>query len=195
MPDSVVPTKTRKKPDEYFTQSEIDSLMEHLDNLMVPTLCKAFLRDRDKLLISLLWNTGLRISDALNIKLDNIDLKNESLTFQIRKRSKVIDRSISLDRALLYEIIKYRDTWRISSLLFDMSRDNFDKRLKGYCEGIGIKPKSAQKLRKGMAMRLHGKVPKEIIAYRLGRSGIQTGDEAYTKITPEIEKRFLKEVK
>ncbi len=41
----------------------------------------------------------------------------------------------------------------------------------------------------------HGKVPKEIIAYRLGRSGIQTGDEAYTKITPEIEKRFLKEVK
>ncbi len=195
MPNTVMSAKTRKKPDEYFTQSEIDSLMEYLDNLMVPTLCKAFLRDRDKLLISLLWNTGLRISDALSLKLDNIDFKNESLTFQIRKRSKVVDHTISLGKALLYEIIKYRDTWRISNLLFDMSRDNFDKKLKGYCECTGIKPKSAQKLRKGMAMRLLGKVPKEIIAYRLGRSGIQTGDEAYAKVTPEVEKRFLKEVK
>lgn len=188
-------TEILKKPAEYFTQSEIDSLINYLDSLKLPTLCKAFLRDRDKLLILFLWNTGLRISDALSVKLDNIDFKNETLTFPIKSQSQKADRTISLDKALLYEIIKYRDTWRISSLLFDMSRDNFDKKLKGYCEAVGIKPKSAHKLRNGLKMKLLGKIPIEVIAYRLGHSNTKTTGEPYSDVTPELEKRFMKDVK
>lgn len=195
MDGTKISTKKRKKPVEYFTQSEIDSLIEYLDKFTVPTLCKAFLRDRDKLLILFLWSTGLRISDALGIRLDNIDFKKESLTFKIRRRSQKVDHIISLDKELLYEIVKYRDTWRITNLLFDMSRDNFDKKLKGYCDAIGIKPRSSQKLRKGMAMKLFGKVPIEVISYRLGHSNTQTAEESRSKVTLEIEKRFLKDIK
>jgi integrase len=45
--------------------------------------------ERDKLLMEWLFNTGMRISDALAIKYRDIDMQKEEVSFIVNKRSRL----------------------------------------------------------------------------------------------------------
>jgi site-specific recombinase XerD len=90
-----------------------------------------WLRDRDKLLLSMMWVTGARVSDVLAMKEENIKFGEKSITFLVKKR-KVRDKklnyvgefwhTITIDMNTLSEIMNYLHTWKIHGYLFPAHR-------------------------------------------------------------------------
>ena len=151
--------------------------------------------ERDKLLVEWLFNTGMRISDALSIKYRDIDMKNETVTFIVKKRSKnhPYVHTISLDKAILFEVQRYKEMLCLlpDSLLFDITRGTFDMNLKAYCELAGIQKYSAHKFRHGCAMKdLTSGQPDFVTAFRLAHSNTGVTNSTYRRMTAEIEREF-----
>lgn len=89
----------------------------------------ALMCDRDKLLLSMMWATGARITDVLWMSSELIDFKNQTIKFLVRKRTDIkrADRqfwhTVTLDMQTLSEIMDYTQTWRVRGYLFRSYRD------------------------------------------------------------------------
>ncbi len=79
------------EPSELIKPEEVETLISHCKN------------DRDKTLIALLYETGLRISEALNIKLKDVEIKETHINIYIRN-SKTAKRNVTLVNSQPYLI-------------------------------------------------------------------------------------------
>ena len=157
---------------------------------------------RDTLLIRWLWHTGMRVSDALNIKLNNINNEAETVHFIVSKRSreKPFLHEIMLSKAMMFEVMKYRDRWQIviekfGGRLFPITRQNANKRLKTYRLLANLPSVSAHKFRHGCAMNLLNQgVPPVEIAFRLAHSSTQVTESVYARMNIGIERKMLEDV-
>jgi integrase len=89
-----------------------------------------WIRDRDNLLISVLWASGARISDALGMSKDKISFVDHSITFLVHKRKskkKNTDgefwHTITIDGVTISEIADYVNKWDMKRLLFPASME------------------------------------------------------------------------
>lgn len=151
--------------------------------------------ERDKLLVEWLFNTGMRISDALSIKYQDIDMRHETVTFIVKKRSRKTPfiHTISLDKAILFEVQRYKEMFCINPdfLLFPITRGTFDMNLKAYCQIAGIRKYSAHKFRHGCAMKdLTNGQPDFVTAFRLAHSNTGVTNSTYRRMTADIERTF-----
>lgn len=166
----------------------------------------AWIRDRDKLLIQMLWATGARISDALNMNTSAINFKENTITFLVRKRRSKKAKTggefwhtISLDLKTLSEIMGYIQTWSIKGLLFPapsrekpLSRKLANKRLNELAALAHIRPIHPHMFRHGLAMHLQSQgVPVEVIAYRLAHSSTAITLQTYARMNAEQERAIL----
>lgn len=158
-----------------------------------------YIAARDTLLIKWLWHTGMRVSDALAIRFDDINTNTETVRFIVSKRSRKTPyiHEITLSKAMMFEIMKYRDRWQIvlnefGGRLFPITRQNVNKRLQKYRVLARIPSVSAHKFRHGCAMNLLNQgVPSVEIAFRLAHSSTQVTESVYARMNTDIERKML----
>jgi integrase len=151
--------------------------------------------ERDKLLIEWLFNTGMRISDALAIKYRDINMQKEEVTFIVNKRSRINPflHTISLDKSILFEVNRFKDMFLLKpeDRIFKISRSTFDDNLAKYCELAGLQKYSAHKFRHGCAMKdLREGQPDFVTAYRLAHSNTSVTNSVYRRMDQNIERAF-----
>lgn len=191
---------------DYITYDEFKLLLNAVDaklkNSKRPNgLRNQYVRDRNELLLMIMWNTGARISDVLGIKTTDIDNDKMTLTYHIKKKQSNIH-TISLDNSIMYQAINYIHKWKIEGYLFKsgsssktIRREQVHNLLREYSEIAMIRPVHAHLFRHGIAMYLLKKgVPMEMIAYRLGHSNVQTTAKFYARIDHDVERGFIEQV-
>ncbi len=214
-----------KPPVKYLTEEEKDLLKSAVDKWSQQSTLKKlkkniqFISARDKLFIEWVWNTGMRVSDALSIKFSDIDQQREQVSFIIKKRSK--DRpfyhTITLDKSILFEVQRFKEMFVLKSedLMFGITRQTMDANINryGYLAGFPLREKivkvrkdsketeiaysycNIHMLRHGRAMKdLTEGLPDFITAYRLGHSNTTVTNSIYRRVNVDVERAFRKKV-
>lgn len=73
--------KTETRMIDYLVKEEVDSILEVCD-------LSCWLGRRDRLMISILYNTGVRVSELVSIKIKDIILNKNGINPRNRKRPK-----------------------------------------------------------------------------------------------------------
>ncbi len=162
---------------KYLTQDEINLFLDSLSG-------DKALDYRNKAMFELLYATGMRVSELINLKVSNINL-NEGFVLVFGKGSKERIVPIS-NQSLLYckeYLNKYRpflmkedtDVLFLNTRGNKLSRQGVYKLLKQKCEEVGIYDVSPHKLRHSIATHLlNGGANMKIIQEILGHSDIST---------------------
>jgi integrase/recombinase XerD len=171
-----------------LNEIENNEYHKYLNKKIVP-----YLKDRDKLLIEMMWELGGRISDIINLKTDNVDFNRKMITLTVKKRHGFIN-NIPVSDSLLLDISNFMRKYDIKGKFFHFTRQRAWEIVKGYGNKIGLNL-HPHMFRHGLAIYLlqHG-VSDKIIARRLGHSNALTTIKYYMVITPEIERDALKGV-
>jgi len=101
--------KVGKKLPSVLTKPEVKRIIDAASNI------------RDKLIVQIMYSCGLRVSEATNLKLEDLDL--EDLTGTIRNGKGNKDRRIQLNSILVETIRKYLKTKEMHSI-FLFSKSN-----------------------------------------------------------------------
>lgn len=173
----ILPKLPQKLPN-YLTEDEINKLLNI--NLVTPY------DYRNKAMLELLYATGLRISELVNLKINDVDLENCFVrVFGKGKKERIVPIGDVAIKYLTIYISRYRDIIlkdQISDYLFisnslkNISRQGFFKLLKKECERCGIeKNVSPHVLRHSFATHMlsHG-ADLRVIQELLGHEDIST---------------------
>ena len=173
----ILPKLPQKLPN-YLTEEEINKLLDI--NLVTPY------DYRNKAMLELLYATGLRISELVNLKITDIDLHNCFVrVFGKGKKERIVPIGDVAIKYLTIYVDRYRDVIlkdKISDYLFisnglkNISRQGFFKILKKECQRCGIeKNVSPHVLRHSFAthMLAHG-ADLRVIQELLGHEDIST---------------------
>ena len=180
--------KLRKKLPTVLSKEEVEKLLD-----IDLTDCYSY---RNKAMLELLYSTGLRVSELVNLELNNIDLENCTLK-TIGKGNK--ERIIPISDYALYYIEKYINEYRgsmlkkgVNNYVFInnhgnvMTRQGFFKIIKKLANEKGIKtPISPHTLRHSFATHLldYG-ADLRSIQEMLGHSNLST-TQIYTHVSSE----------
>ena len=180
----IKPRVNKNKLPEYLTREEVFKLIEVL---------RTRIRNDDAwLLVWLMWDTGLRISSALSLRVANIDF-NERLIRVIVKGGKAL--VIPFSRDLGKEIDIYIRVKGLSrhDYLFEKSRRNYFGIIKKYSLKYLGKSVYPHMIRHSFAVYLLKRgVPLNVIQRLLGHSDVRT-TTIYTSLVPvEIIKYWRK---
>ena len=179
--------KPYEKPPKFLTESEYSQLYNHL-------LTNGKNRKRNALLLHFLWFTGLRISDALSVKLKDVDFEKGILKVYIRKSRMKDTKELSND--LLLELLRYRDNQELSpdEKIFNVGRtDAFYIIRNAGLKSLG-REISPHTLRHSTAMFL-GQAMKDprIVQRYLNHKDIRTTVAIYAGITDEQLKGAIRD--
>lgn len=173
----------------YLSAPEVNAMLE---------VCKD--SKRNHLLINLLWQTGCRISEALKVTRNDVDLYNLSikvLTEKKRsKKGKPAYRVIPITAELSNELASYALTENISERFFDITRQRAFQIIKSIANKVGItKPVHPHTLRHSFAVHCISQgVPLPVLKDLLGHSSVLT-TMVYLKIVQQDARQFLSGVK
>lgn len=201
-----------KKPVEYLTREELDTLKRACQmtyERSKKTENNEWIRDRDSVLLSLMWVTGGRISDCLTFSDKNLNIKDRTLTFIVKKRKntenkhgnpKPFEHTITLDNETLFEIMEYTRKWEMKGLLFparreskkQLTRQAINKKLREYTDLMGIRRINPHMFRHGLAMFLQAQgLPIEAISFRLAHSSTLITLQIYARMSASQERSII----
>lgn len=165
-----------------------------------------WIRDRDKLLFTILWTTGARISDVLAMSSEKIDFRERSITFLVKKRKDHSRKdsqfwhTVTLDMETLTEVMDYLQTWSMKGLLFPshkhaqkpLTRQAISLKLNSLTALVGMKNINVHMYRHGLAMHLQSQgANAETIAFRLAHSSTAVTLNFYARMNASQEKMIL----
>lgn len=165
------PIKTRTKEREYLKEDEIKKVIKAIDKPLI------------KIVTIFLYNTGCRIGETLNLKLKDLDFKNNLIKIKAGKGNK--DRNIFMNQKLKSSLKYYLKNLRKeikSSKLFatkksgSLSRVYYNRCLKKAVKNAGInKNITAHSIRHSTAASLlKKKVNLAVIQRLLGHKSLKT---------------------
>lgn len=142
------------------------------------------------------------MSDAIRIRIDDINTDTETVRFVVSKRSRNVPfvHEIMLSKAMMFEVMKYRDRWQIvlkarGGRLFPITRQNVNERLKTYCLLARLPKASAHMFRHGCAMNMLDQgVPSIEMSFRLAHSSTLVTESVYARMNVGIERKMLEGV-
>ncbi|MBC7327851.1 site-specific tyrosine recombinase XerD [bacterium] len=189
------PTLPKSLP-KVMTVEEVELLLSQPDT-------STFLGIRDKALLELLYSSGLRISEASNLRLDDIDLEGEFVRCRGKGRKERIVPLGSIAKKWLKEYItgaRFALAKGDTRWVFlgkggkKLSRVSMWKIVKKYAKQAGIKKEiSPHTLRHSFATHLlEGGADLRSIQEMLGHSSITT-TEIYTHVSPKHLREIFKE--
>lgn len=169
------PRKEEKIP-EVFSVEEIKKLIEFPKNL------------KHQVIICILYNCGLRISELINLQLSDIDRSRMILKIKASKQNK--DRNVPIQQKILELIERYYREYKPEKYLLNgqqgllYTESSINQLLKYYAKKVGINKKiHAHKMRHCYATHLHESgIDLNIIKNLLGHSNVKT-TEIYTKVS------------
>jgi integrase/recombinase XerD len=171
-----LPKKDRKLP-EVLTKDEVRNLIESTDTL------------KSRLIVSLLYSTGLRVSELVNLKMSDLNLGDKTGWVRHGKGSK--DRLFVMSENLAVELKEYFES-RGKENEYVFSKDkalttrNIQKIIKGARERAGINKKTTpHTLRHSFATHLLEQgIDIRVIQAMLGHSSLST-TQVYTHISSD----------
>lgn len=194
--DNIKMPKLEKKLPEFLTEEEVDKLLDIKTSTPF--------EKRNKAMLELLYGSGIRISELLNLTVSNLYLE-DNLIKVFGKGAK--ERVIPINDTAVLALKDYLEFGRgdllgtktsdfvfISSRHTKISRQAFFKFLKNLCEEKGIKKNiSPHTLRHSFATHLlNNGADLRIVQELLGHSDIST-TQIYTHLTTEkLEKEYEK---
>ena len=180
----------------HITYEEFNAMLQAVDqyfNQKKQTPKRSYHRNRDKLLLSLMWETGGRIDDICSLKTSDFDFRKRELNLYMKKRRK--NNIVTLSDRMLFEISEYLRNWQIKDRLFDLTRQRAWQLIKKYSRIAGIDDVHPHKFRHGLAIYLLQQgVPIPVISARLGHSSVYITMQLYMKVTPEVQRHFMNNV-
>lgn len=195
---------------DHVTLAEVEALKRACDIAYEKTSKTAnyqWIRNRDKLLIAVLWTSGARISDSLGMTKDKISYVDHSITFLVHKRKSMKKNTggafwhtITIDCVTIGEIADYVNKWNMKSLLFPASlngskpltRQAVALKLVKYGNIAGLRHIHCHMLRHGIAMHLQAQgIPAEAIAHHLAHSSTAVTISTYARMSSSQERAIL----
>ena len=181
-----LPKLTKKLPNVL----SVDDMLKLLDI----NLCNMY-DYRNKAMLELLYATGLRVSELINLKVEDVDLDNDFVrTIGKGSKERIVPFNDYAEDALLKYINEYRPMFfkkEVSEYLFlnnhgkVMTRQGFFKILKELAYEKGIKNISPHTIRHSFATHLlNGGADLRSIQEMLGHSNLAT-TQIYTNISRE----------
>jgi integrase/recombinase XerD len=175
-----LPKKERKLP-EVLTKDEVRNLIESTDTV------------KSKLIISLLYSTGLRVSELVNLKVEDLDLGEK--TGWVRKGKGSKDRLFVMSGNLAEELREYlgirgKENKFVFSRVKPLTTRNIQKIVKGTKQRANINKKvTPHTLRHSFATHLLEQgIDIRVIQQMLGHSSLST-TQVYTHISSEQLKK------
>lgn len=149
---------------DYLIPEEVNEILESIPNN----------KQKHYLLIELLWKTGVRITEAINIKKKDIDFYNKMLKIQWLKKRKKLERMIPIHQTLLVNLSLFCGQINNDDYLFGFSRQRGYQVIKKYSVNID-KRVSPHVFRHSFAINFL-KQTKNLVALNklLGHSQIET---------------------
>jgi site-specific recombinase XerD len=181
-----------------FERTDLPSYLTLIEEQAMLQVCES--NRRDHLLIRLLWETGARVSEVLQLTRDSIDSYNLSLKILTEKKrskkGKPSYRIIPITSSLATEILNYIVTNNIQNKLFSISRQRTFQIVRAIGKRAGISRKiHPHMFRHGYAINLLSQgVPLPIIQRLLGHASILTS-MVYLKVTQQDAREFLSRVR
>ena len=175
------PKKDKKLP-EVLTKEEVRRLIDSADNI------------KSRLIISLLYSSGLRVSELVNLKLEDLNLDEK--TGWVRKGKGSKDRLFTISGNLSEELAEYRARKAEDKYVFSKEKPlttrNIQKIIKGLRQRDGINKKvTPHTLRHSFATHLLEQgTDIRMIQVLLGHSSIST-----TQIYSHVSNEQLKKIK
>lgn len=183
----------------------VEAAMDQHDSLKRKSSRNEFIRDRNIMLMELMWVTGARVGDVVKFRYDSIDTYNHRIKFWVQKRKHY--HTIPIEPDIILHVQNYVNKWKIQGCLFTpfqdihkpseqqttISVDTVQLMLKKYSVEMGrnIHP---HLFRHGMAVYLVQRgVPLDVVAFYLDHSSVSTTTNFYARITPDIARNIIKE--
>ena len=138
--DELKPPKVEKKLPDILSVYEVDLLLDQPNRETSKGL-------RDRAMLELLYATGIRVSELISLRLNDVNLKMNYISCAERAKERAVPFGSAAREALTEYLDKARDTFPMaqeSDILFtnvsgrQMSRQGFWKLLKGYAALAGI---------------------------------------------------------
>lgn len=187
--------KTKRKMKDEITDIEFKSLIKAI-NLTI------YSEYRDYTIIQLIFDTGMRLTETLNLKLENIDVERRTILIpaEINKGKK--DRYVFFSNTManiLKSWIQYKDRYCSNEYLFPTKKgtiitaSNFERNFRLYKQRAGItKNISPHGLRNNFAKRFllsGGDI--FMLSKILGHSSVTVTEQAYLDVTmTDIRKSY-----
>jgi integrase/recombinase XerD len=175
-----MPKKDKKLP-EVLTKDEIKNLIDSTDTI------------KSRLIISLLYSSGLRVSEVVNLKVGDLNLSEK--TGWVRRGKGAKDRLFVYSESLADDINHYlttkgKDNKYVFSKEKALTTRNIQKIIKGTRERAGIQKKvTPHTLRHSFATHLLEQgTDIRVIQTMLGHSSLST-TQVYTHISSELIKK------
>ncbi|MCK4521279.1 MAG: tyrosine-type recombinase/integrase [Nanoarchaeota archaeon] len=180
--DDIGMIKAEKKLPTVLTKKEVRSLINSIKN------------PKHKLLVEILYSSGLRVSEAVTLKIDDLDLEDKTGTIRSGKGKK--DRNIILSQNIIGHIKGYiskrndKNPYIFNIKERHISIRQAQKIIKQAAEKAGIKKRVfCHALRSSFATHLlESGTDIRIIQELLGHSNLST-TERYTKVSKEQLKK------
>lgn len=186
--------KNQRKTKEFITDSQFAELLRHIDTTK-------FHERRDHLCIMLLLDTGMRIGECLEIKVENIDMNYRSILLPAEDTKGKRDRYVYFSQVMNKELrrwLQYKDRYVESDYLFCTTKGTpvlirtFERKLKDYANRAGLKDIHPHQLRNNFAKRFlmsGGSI--YILSQVLGHSSVKVTEQAYLDLTDaDIRKNY-----
>ena len=145
-----------------------------------------------KSLVHLLYYTGLRASDVLSIKIEDVDIANQTFKYFSPKRKRYREIAFLKDLVVCFEEIKSRKV--LGSAVDYGTVDALQRALSRHMENIDLNSKrySSHSLRKTfLTIARRNKMDESIVKELVGHAHTSTTDKFYNKIDLEQMKEEL----
>ncbi|MBU3155243.1 tyrosine-type recombinase/integrase [Clostridium estertheticum] len=180
--------KNERKPKQFITDKEFGELLRHIDTTK-------FHEYRDYICVMLLLDSGMRISECLAIKVEDIDINNRAILLKSENTKGRKSRYVYFSPIMQKELrrwLQYKDRYVESDVLFCSTKGNivmmrtFEKKLKDYGLRIGLKDITPHQLRNNFAKRFlmaGGSI--YTLSQILGHSSVKITESAYLDLTDD----------
>lgn len=178
---------------------EAKDIPAYLSKDEVYKILNACTNKRDHLLVNLAWQTGTRISELINLRVQDIDFYNHSIRFiTLKKKGKKMKeshRTIPIKSDVVAETSAYILEKGIKGRIFDITRQRAFQIIRDRAKEAGIiKKVHPHSFRHSYAVNLISQgVPLPVVKDLLGHSSVLT-TMVYLKIVKQDAERFLSEV-
>ncbi len=186
--DTLKAMPNKRKARDFITDTQFKMLLK-VFNL------SAYVEYRDYVITNILMDTGMRISECLLIKVEDLDLSKRAIYLPAEntkgKKSRIVYFSNEMN-LLLKRWLKYKDIYTNSEYLFTTSEGKpfknsvFEKNFKKYCKRIDLCNVSPHTLRNNFAKRFlvnGGNI--FTLSQILGHSSVTVTEQAYLDLTDE----------